>query len=193
LALSETKIDDEDLPSSFLLSLKSMEELKMVLASSKAETFTLNFDGSRSLFTFEEENIQLILNVVDAKYPNYTEIIPQAFKTKIVSNSKEFLDSLKRVSIAAGKSEQVKLEIEETNITLKANSPDVGEAKEIIDIEKDGEDIVIAYSPKFLREAIEKVETTEFEFNISGEINPTVIKPIEDNSYMYIVMPTRWA
>jgi DNA polymerase-3 subunit beta len=170
-----------------------MEELKMVLANSKTDQFTLNFDGSRSLFTFEEENIQLILNVVDAKYPNYTEIIPQAFKTKIISNSKDFLDSLKRVSIAAGKSEQVKLEIEETNITLKANSPDVGEAKELIDIEKDGEDLVIAYSPRFLREAVEKVETTEFEFNISGEINPTVIKPIEDNSYMYIVMPTRWA
>lgn len=193
LALSETKIENEDMPSSFLLSLKSMEELKIVLANSKTDQFTLNFDGSRSLFTFGKENIQLILNVVDAKYPNYTEIIPQAFKTKIISNSKNFLDSLKRVSIAAGKSEQVKLEIEETNITLKANSPDVGEAKEIIDIEKDGEDLIIAYSPRFLREAVEKVETTEFEFNISGEINPTVIKPIEDNSYMYIVMPTRWA
>lgn len=85
------------------------------------------------------------------------------------------------------------MNIEESTITMLANSPDVGEAKELININKEGEDILIAYSPRFLREALEKIETSEFEFNISGEVNPTILKPLEDNSYMYIVMPTRWA
>ncbi|UYP01120.1 DNA polymerase III subunit beta [Oceanotoga sp. DSM 15011] len=193
LALSENKIQEDTIPSSFLLSLKSMEELKIVLSNSKTEKIKLNFDGSRALFHFDDENIELVLNVVDAKYPNYTDIIPQAFKTKMTISNSQFMSSLKRVSIAAGKTEQIKMQIEEDSITFTANSPDVGEATETLPIEKDGEDMLIAYSPRFLREAIEKIETTEIEFNISGDINPTILKPIQDNSYMYIVMPTRWA
>ncbi|BBE30663.1 DNA polymerase III subunit beta [Tepiditoga spiralis] len=193
LALSETHLEEENLPTSFLLSLKSMEELKSVLANSKSEEFKLNFDGSRTMFSFEEENIELVLNVVDAKYPNYPEFIPQAFKTKMTISTNEFLNTIKRVSIAAGKTEQIRINIEDVNITLMANSPDVGEAKEVIEVQKEGEDMLIAYSPRYLREAIEKLETSEFEFNISGDVNPTILKPIEDNSYMYLVMPTRWS
>ncbi|HOO74855.1 MAG TPA: DNA polymerase III subunit beta [Tepiditoga sp.] len=194
LALSETKLEkDTDLPNSFLLSLKSMEELKIVLSNVNSETFKLNFDGSRALFSFEKDNAELVLNVIDSRYPNYSEIIPSAFKNKMIIPTTEFLNTLKRVSIAAGKTEQIRMNIEESTITMLANSPDVGEAKELININKEGEDILIAYSPRFLREALEKIETSEFEFNISGEVNPTILKPLEDNSYMYIVMPTRWA
>nr|HQH34007.1 hypothetical protein [Petrotogaceae bacterium] len=67
----------------------------------------------------------------------------------------------------------------------------VGEGKDTITVEKEGNNILIAYSPRYLREAVEKIETTEFEFNISGETNPTVLKPFNDNNYMYIVMPIR--
>lgn len=190
LALSELNIGESDI-SSFLLSLKSMEELKVVLQMTSTEKVNLNFDGSRVLFSFEEDNLKLVLNVVDAKFPNYPQIIPDAFKIKIKADTNSFINTLKRVSIASGRSEQIKFIIEDDTLLMTANSSDVGEAKENITVDKDGEDLTIAYSPRFLREAVDKIETSVFEFNISGEQDPTIIKPIEDNSYMYIVMPTR--
>jgi DNA polymerase-3 subunit beta len=190
LALSEVNVGQTDM-SSFLLSLKSMEELKIVLQNAKSSKIDVHYDGSRVLFDFLEDDLKLVLNVVDAKFPNYPQIIPNAFKIKMKIKTQEFLWMLKRISIASGASKQMKMSIKEEDIIITSNSPDVGEAKEFLTAKKDGEDISIAYAHTYLKEAVDKIETSEFEFNISGESNPSVIKPVEDNSYMYIVMPTR--
>jgi len=191
LGISEINLQQSSLVSSFLLSLRSVEELRNVLLSCRSKTFRLNFDGSRALFSFSEDSVELALNVIDSKFPNYMDILPKAFKTKMVLSTSEFNEILRRVSIASGSSEQVKMDVNEELLTLSANSVDVGEGKDTITVEKEGNNILIAYSPRYLREAVEKIETTEFEFNISGETNPTVLKPFNDNSYMYIVMPIR--
>nr|WP_276318629.1 DNA polymerase III subunit beta [Marinitoga lauensis] len=190
LALSELSMDIINTPPSFLLSLKSMEELLNVLRSSKTENVELFFDGARVLFFLDDDNIEIILNVVDATFPDYVRIIPQAFKTKVITSTDLFLKVLKRVSIAA-KNDQVKMEIKDSIMELTAKSPEVGLAVEELEIEKEGEDIIIAYSPKYLREAIDHIGTSEVEFNITSESSQTMIKPVGDDSYMYIVMPVR--
>ncbi|KAF2956655.1 DNA polymerase III subunit beta [Marinitoga sp. 38H-ov] len=190
LALAELSMDIVNTPPSFLLSLKSMEELLNVLRSSKTEEIELFFDGSRVLFFLDEENIEIILNVVDATFPDYVRIIPQAFKTKVITSTDLLLNVLKRVSIAA-KNDQIKMEIKDNIMELTAKSPEVGLAVEELEIEKEGEDIMIAYSPKYLREAIDHIGTSEVEFNITSESSQTMIKPVGDDSYMYIVMPVR--
>ncbi|GAB6189974.1 DNA polymerase III subunit beta [Marinitoga arctica] len=190
LALSELSMDMLNTPPSFLLSLKSMEELLNVLRGSKTEIVELFFDGSRVLFFLDDDNIEIILNVVDATFPDYVRIIPQAFKTKVITSTDLFLKVLKRVSIAA-KNDQIKMEIKDNIMELTAKSPEVGLAVEELEIEKEGEDIIIAYSPKYLREAIDHIGTSEVELNITNESSQTMIKPVGDDSYMYIVMPVR--
>ncbi|AEX84467.1 DNA polymerase III, beta subunit [Marinitoga piezophila KA3] len=190
LALAELSLDTVNMPPSFLLSLKSMEELVNVLKSSKTENIELFFDGSRVLIFLEDDKVEIILNVVDAPFPDYINIIPQAFKTKVIASTDLFLNVLKRVSIAA-KNDQVKIEIKDSIMELSAKSPDVGLAVEELEVDKEGEDILIAYSPKYLREAIDHIATAEVEFNITSESSQTMIKPVGDDSYMYIVMPVR--
>ncbi|KLO24179.1 DNA polymerase III subunit beta [Marinitoga sp. 1197] len=190
LALAELSMDIVNTPPSFLLSLKSMEELLNVLRGSKTENVDLFFDGARVLFFLDDDKIEIILNVVDATFPDYVRIIPQAFKTKVITSTDLFLKVLKRVSIAA-KNDQVKMEIKDDIMELTAKSPEVGLAVEELEIDKEGEDILIAYSPKYLREAIDHIGTSEVEFNITSESSQTMIKPVGDDSYMYIVMPVR--
>ena len=191
LGLAEMKLDILEVPPSFLLALKSVEELINVMDNAITEKISMTFDGSRVGFVFEKDNVELVLNVIDAKYPNYIDIIPKAFKTKMILSKDLFLDAIDRVAIAAKKTEQLKMEIEGNTLRLIASSPEVGEAVEELEMEKDGEDIVIGFSPKFLRESIKEIDTAEIEFNISGEESPTQIKPLGDDSYMYIVMPVR--
>ncbi|HBT51624.1 DNA polymerase III subunit beta [Petrotoga olearia] len=191
LALSESKLEDDNILSPFLLSLKSMDELKTILSSAKMENIRVVQSGSQILFDFEEDNNQLIFNVIDAEFPNYLGIIPQSFITKIRAKTSEFLAIMKRMSITAGSEEYTLLNIEDGRIQFYASSPDVGEAKESIDVEQEGKNIEIAYSPRYFREALERIETVEFEFDISDEEKPTILKPLEDNSYMFIIMPKR--
>ncbi|MGY4687463.1 DNA polymerase III subunit beta [Petrotoga sp. DB-2] len=191
LALSESKLEDDNVLSPFLLSLKSMDELKTILSAAKTEKIKVVQSGSQVLFDFEEDNNQLIFNVIDAEFPNYLGIIPQSFITKIKAKTSEFLAIMKRMSITAGSEEYTLLNIEDGRIQFYASSPDVGEAKEEIDVEQEGRNLEIAYSPRYFREALERIETVEFEFDISDEEKPTILKPVEDNSYMFIIMPKR--
>ncbi|MFA6841835.1 MAG: DNA polymerase III subunit beta [Defluviitoga tunisiensis] len=193
LALSEIEVGEENLLSPFLLSLRSMEELRLILSSSKTEKIEIIQSGSQVLFNFEDDDLQLIFNTVEAEFPDYLSIIPQSFITKIKARTSDFLYIMKRMSIVSGKEEYTLLNIKDGLITCYSSSPDIGEAKEEIKVEQEGENIEIAYSPRFFREALEKIETVEFEFNISGDEQPTILKPLEDNSYMYIIMPKRKA
>ncbi|PNR96819.1 DNA polymerase III subunit beta [Petrotoga sp. 9PWA.NaAc.5.4] len=193
LALSEKQLENESVLSSFLLSLKSMDELRSILSSAKSEKIKIIQSGSQVLFEFEDDEIEVLFNVVEAEYPDYLKIIPGSFITKIKTKTSDFLNIMKRLSIAAGKDEYALLNIEEGHIIFYASSPDVGEAREEIDVEQEGKNIEIAYSPRYFREALERIETVEFEFNISGEETPTILKPFQDDSYMFIIMPKRKA
>jgi DNA polymerase-3 subunit beta len=193
LALSEIEVGEENLLSPFLLSLRSMEELRLILSSSKTEKIEIIQSGSQVLFNFEDDDLQLIFNTVEAEFPDYLAIIPQSFITKIKARTSDFLYIMKRMSIVSGREEYTLMNIKDGLIICYTSSPDIGEAKEEIKVEQEGENIEIAYSPRFFREALEKIETVEFEFNISGEELPTILKPLEDNSYMYIIMPKRKA
>lgn len=193
LGLSEKKLEDDNRLSSFLLSLKSMEELKTIISTAKTEKIKIIQADSQILFNFEDDNNELIFNIIDSEFPDYLQIMPKSFLTKIKAKTSDFLFIMKRMSITAGRDEYTLLNIQDGVIRFYASSPEVGEAREEIEIDQEGGNIEIAYSPRFFREALEKIETVEFEFNISGEETPTILKPLEDNSYMYIVMPKRKA
>lgn len=191
LAIFKHQLENGDRLSPFLLSLKSMNELRTILSESKEEKIKIVQDISQVLFDFEEDNNRVIFNVVEANFPDYISIIPQKFITEIKSKSTEFLGIMKRMSIVSKQEDLTLFNINDGYIQFYADSPEVGEAREEITVGQKGKNLEIGYSPKFFREALEKVETAEFELKISGEEQPAILKPAEDDSYMFIIMPKR--
>jgi DNA polymerase-3 subunit beta len=85
----------------------------------------------------------------------------------------------------------VKIEVKGGKILLSSINPDVGEAKDEIDISYQGENLEVGYNVRYLIDAIEVISEASISFRMRGKEGPGVIKPIGSENYMCIVMPVK--
>ncbi len=189
LAISEEKIfSDEE--ASFLLSLRSMRELLSLTQRDQEQLLRITYDGRRVSIMTQE--LDMIVRVVEIDFPDYKRVLPKAFKTKVVLSTNDLLEALKRAIVIAKRgSESVRVDITESTLKVSSRSPDYGEVQEELEAKKDGEDILAAFNPRFLIEALRHIDTEEVELNFVDSTSPLQINPIDVSGYLYIVMPIR--
>ncbi len=189
LALMDQSVNF-DMEISFLISLPSMKELKNVLSNASEPTLNLRFDGKR--LSIEAGDVEVTMRVVDADFPDYRRVLPSHYSTKVVLSRDDLLDALRRVMIIARKgSEAVRFSIENASLTLSSKSPDYGEVVEELDADVEGEELYIAFNPKFIQESLRKIDTSEVEMLFDGQAKPLKLKSLENEEYFYIIMPIR--
>ncbi|MCD6160228.1 MAG: DNA polymerase III subunit beta [Kosmotoga sp.] len=189
LALAEEKIES-DVEDRFLLTLKSMKDLQSSIKTALSDDLRIIYDGAKVGFYFD--GIEMIARVVDAEFPDYRKVLPKAFKTRVVANTTVLSDAIRRASIAARLgSESVKIELKGESIKLIAKSPEHGESTEELDVKKEGDDILIAFNPRFLADSIKKIDTEEVELNFVDSNSPLQMNPVDVEGYLYIIMPIR--
>ncbi|ACJ75813.1 DNA polymerase III, beta subunit [Thermosipho africanus TCF52B] len=189
LALVEQKITvNSDID--FILSLKSMKELENLIKETDEPVLTINFDHKK--LAVNAGDVTVIMRVVEEVFPDYKRVLPKAFKSRIVFNKDQFLESLKRTMIIAKRgTDKVQLKALDDTLELSSQSPEYGEVIEEIPIEKEGEDITINFNPRFLNEAVKKIEEEEVVFNFVDELSPMQINSKNVGEYLYIVLPVR--
>ncbi len=129
--------------------------------------------------------------LIEGEYPNYQEIIPKKFKTKVRVNKDEFLSQIKTASLFSGKINEVKLEINKksSKIGILSENPDFGEFKSQIPAVIEGENISISFNYRFLIEGISSIDEKEFDFLFTEPDGPAILKPSEE--FFYILMPIK--
>ena len=132
--------------------------------------------------------------LLEGQFFNYREIIRKDHKTSVTVNKREFQNSLERASLLAKeeKANLVKLNIVNEQILIKSNS-EIGNVNEVINADVNGENINIAFNSRYILEGIKIIDSEEIQLNFMGSLNPCIIKPIQDENYIYLVLPVRLA
>ena len=139
---------------------------------------------------FELNGSRLVSKLIDGNYPNYRHVIPGEAKYRIPLERETFHESVRRVSLlASDKSNSIKLEFSENVISIMANSPDIGEAKETITVKYKGPTMAIAFNPEFLMAPLRNLDTDEVYMELIDEMSPGVIKI--NVPFLYVLMPMR--
>lgn len=189
MSLAEERID-LNIEDHYLLTLKSMKDLHNSMKSAMSDQMRVVYDGSRVGFYFD--GTEMVSKVVDAEFPDYRRVLPKSFKTRVVLKTSAFSDAVRRASIAARLgSDSVRFDIKDESFRIIAKSPDHGEAIEQLEGNKEGDDIIIAFNPRFLAEAARKIDTDEAELNFVDSGSPLQLNPIDVQGYTYIIMPIR--
>ncbi|SHH15489.1 DNA polymerase III subunit beta [Thermosipho atlanticus] len=174
----------------FIISLKSMKELQNMLSGTDEPVIKVTCDHKKMSVTAGD--VTVITRVVEEVFPDYRRVLPKAFKTRISFNKDEFLEALKRNMIIAKRgNDKVKLEIGENVMVLTSQSPEYGEVREELNIEKEGEDLIINFNPRFLNEAVKNIDEEEIVFNFVDELSPMQVNSKDMEGYLYIVLPVR--
>jgi DNA polymerase-3 subunit beta len=139
--------------------------------------------------------VQISSRLIEGEYPNYQDIIPKRFKTRVILKRDEFLNQVKVASLFSGKINEVKIAVkpEQKEIDVLSQSPDIGENKSSLPAKIDGEEMQVSFNYKFLIDGLNSIKSSEVIFELSEKEGPCVLKPVGDTSYLYVVMPIKSA
>ena len=180
-----------DNTASFILPKKALSLLKNALSNSNQEV-EISFNKSSAFFSFGHQ--VLVCRLIDARYPDYTVVIPHNNPNVLTISRPDFLNSLKRISNYANKiTNQVKLVLEDGQLTIEAEDPDYSnKAVERQSCGYEGEPLTIGFNAKFLIDMLNVIGGDQVRLELStpnraGLLRPEVPEPSED--LLMLVMP----
>lgn len=137
--------------------------------------------------------VQLVSRLIEGEYPNYQEIIPREYKTQLTLDKDEFLNQIKSASLFSGKANEIKIKTasKKKEIEIFSQSEDIGNYQSLIPGKIKGEDVEISFNYRFLLDGILNVKSSEIILELNGDSGPGVLKPVGDQSYIYVVMPIK--
>ncbi|MEK7540773.1 MAG: DNA polymerase III subunit beta [Patescibacteria group bacterium] len=182
---------------SFILPQKPAREMMNILGE-KEGILKIYFSPNQTMFEFPMKEtphpqIQIISRLIEGEYPNYQDIIPKKFKTRVVLKRDEFLNQIKTASLFSGKINEIKFTIKTENkeVEIFAKDPDIGESRSTMSAKIEGDPIEVSFNHKFLTDGLLKIKSSEVFFDLNKEEGPCVLRPVGDISYLYVVMPIK--
>jgi DNA polymerase III subunit beta len=168
---------------------RALRELSRVLASEGAQEASICLLANQAVF--QAGAILLSTRLIDGQFPNFRQLLPESYEHDVRLVRSDFLDVTRRVSQLAQRNAPLRLSFAPGELTVAAETPDVGDAKETMPAAFEGESLEIGFNPEFLREGIESVAGEEMLIRLISPLRPGLLEPVEGDEFRYLVMPIR--
>ncbi|WP_102273351.1 DNA polymerase III subunit beta [Cytobacillus massiliigabonensis] len=193
LALRKAKIETEaDESYNVVIPGKSLGELSKILDDNND---LIDIVITENQVLFKAKNLLFFSRLLEGNYPDTSKLIPNESKTNIVVNTKDFLHAIDRASLLAreGRNNVVKFTtIQDGIIEISSNTPEIGNVVEELQSQSiEGEELKISFSAKFMMDALKTLEGSEITISFTGAMRPFVIRPINDDSILQLILPVR--
>jgi DNA polymerase III subunit beta len=188
LSVKETELEN-DLPElEAIVPARALGELARIAQG--ADEIQLGVDENHVFFA--TDGAWLTTRRIDGQFPNYKQLIPEAFEYEVTLPREELLDVVRRVGVMAQRNSPLRLRFAEGELTVSAQTQDVGEARETIPAAFAGEPLEIGFNAEFLRDGIESVAGDEVQLRLISPLRPAVMQA-EGDAFSYLIMPIRLA
>jgi len=168
---------------------KTVGELRKLIDETDGSV-EVALSDSRVRFAFDK--VELTSKLIDGTFPDYERVIPAGNSKMMQVDCKAFADAVDRVStIATEKMRAVKMAIAPGVMTLSASSQDSGSAVEEIEIGYDNDALEIGFNSRYLLDISGQVESGQARFEMADASSPTIVRDVEDDSALYVLMPMR--
>jgi DNA polymerase III subunit beta len=166
---------------------KGLLEMKKVLESGPSCKLAIK---TPHLFLVQED-IAIAVKLIDAQFPPYEQVIPQDHKKIITVDRSRFVDSLRRAQLMSSETRGVKLAATREGLTITSDNPDLGEVREELEAEYNGDPIAIGFNPKYVVELLGQMASDQITIALGGELEPGLVRPLSGDDYLGVVMPMR--
>jgi len=145
-----------------------------------------------SEITFWQGNVQISTRLLEGRYPDYKQLIPDHYPNRLHLGKESFLAALRRVQLLVrDNTTPVRLSMRQAGVDLSVQSQDVGDAAEAVDGDYTGEDLVIAFNPSYLIDGVEAVVGDEVIVETADASRAATVRGAEDQEFRYLLMPVR--
>ncbi len=168
---------------------RALRELARILSGEGVAEAAIALQANQAIF--EAGSITLTTRLIEGQFPNFRQLLPESYEHDVRLPRPEFLDVARRISQLAQRNAPLRFSFEPGELTISAETPDVGDAKETMPAAFEGEPMEIGFNPEYLREGIESVAGDEVLLRLISPLRPGLMQPVENEDFRYLVMPIR--
>ena len=188
LSVKETQLAEPGPELEAIIPARALTELTRIAAT--ADTVRLGVHENHVVFG--AGGVWLTTRRIDGQFPNYKQLLPESFEIELELPRGEFLDVVRRAAVMAQRNAPLRLRFADGELTVSAQSQDVGETTESLPAAYTGEPLEIGFNADFLREGLESVSTDEVQLKLINPLRPGLITASGD-AFWYLIMPIRLA
>jgi DNA polymerase III subunit beta len=190
LSVKETTLESP-LSSAFEVNVpaRALQELARLVGGDAAQSLSVSVRSNQVLFTLGR--VVLSSRLIDGQFPNYRQLLPETFEHELRIAAPELTDVVRRMSLLAQKNAPLRLAFTQGELTVSAQTPDVGEARESLPVAFSGEDLEIGFNPEFLRAGLEAIDEGDVVLKLISPLRPGLIESGDESRFRYLIMPIR--
>jgi DNA polymerase III subunit beta len=168
---------------------RALQEL--VRIAQQSESADVAVSVGQNQVVFELDGTTLSSRLLDGQFPNYRQLLPESVEHELRLATPELTEVVRRISLLAQKNTPLRLGFSEGELTVSAQTPDVGEASESIPVPFHGEPFEIGFNPEFLRDGLDSLESEELVLKLISPLRPGLIESPDSGDFVYLIMPIR--
>ncbi len=171
-----------------IVSKKTLGEMR------KFEDEKLEFDLDENNLFFKVNNRTLISRIIEGKFPNYEAVIPKDNPHVISFLKDEITDAIRRVSLlSTERSKGIKFNVQKNQISLFSSNPEIGEARDKVEVEYSGQEFEIGFNSQYLLDFLTSVKAERICFEMKDENSAVLMRPEveEEVKDIYVIMPMK--
>jgi DNA polymerase III subunit beta len=188
LAVKETVVSGSLPELEAIIPARALQELTRIAAGSDEVQLGLQ----ENHVVFGADGTWLTTRRIDGQFPNYRQLLPEQFEHELPLPREELLEVVRRVSLMAQRNSPLRLRFAEGELTVSAQTQDVGEARESLPVGYAADAMEIGFNAEFLRDGLESVDSDTVKLKLISPLRPAVLEG-EGDDYTYLIMPIRLA
>jgi len=201
LAVRTVELPDGGPELQMIVPAKTLNEVGRLLGdASDDDQVAINTTPNGNQVYFAFGKTEITSRLIEGQFPDYQRIIPADSKTRVKVSTTDFLRATRAAQVfARDNSHIVRLECSPAkenadlalgSVLVKSTSAEMGDNEGNLDAVVDGDDTQIAFNGRYLRDALEAIDTPEVLLQLTGPSSPGIIKPAgEPNGYLHVIMP----
>ena len=186
LSVKETTLEESGPELDAIIPARALQELARLATG--VDSVRLGVHENHVIFSAGD--VWLTSRRIDGQFPNYKQLLPETFEAELAIAREPFLDVVRRAAVLAQRNQPLRLGFSEGELTVSAQTQDVGEARESLQVAYAGEPLEIGFNPDFLRDGLEATSGDTVQLKLINPLRPAVIAS-PDESFWYLIMPIR--
>lgn len=174
---------------SLLLPVATAQEVVRLFATQEV----VRLIPRENLILLRGEGVELSSRLIDAVYPDYQQIIPGRWQTKVTVDREKFIRALKTLLVFLPRdSRRVRMIYgggEASMLQLGVVGGEAGEGEVTLSCEGEGEKQELLLNIQYMLEGVQHISGEVCEIALQGPEAPVVFRPQGTTDYVYVVMP----
>ncbi len=174
---------------------RAIAELQRLLQDQE-EPVRMTFNANKTQVLFALKDVELVAQLIQGTFPDYSRLIPKEWGSRAVVEVRDFLQETKIASIFARDGSgivRITFQAGEDGtpgrMMISARAEEIGDNQGELDAQVDGEEAKIAFNGRYLQDVLQVLDAGRVALETTGTSQPGVIRKVDDDSYVHVVMP----